>query len=119
MLPWRLIVAPDLALQASGSSNAAWRRSVTLALRLGAARGFGSFEGFSWARLRFRAAMRSITGGGTLSAHGLMGSPFILALDQLPQGFLVAVPIRRRIESCGLLRLRPYVVQSVRPTELQ
>jgi hypothetical protein len=40
--------------------------------------------------------MRSITGGGALSTRGLMGS--------LPQGLLVAVPIRRRIESCGPLR---------------
>ena len=62
----------------SGSSNAAWRRSaaspcawawsVHLALRYSLP-----------ARLRFKAAMRSMTGEGAPTARGLMGSPLIFA----------------------------------------
>ena len=63
---------------ATGRSNDRWRRSAA---------GLGRFslavmapvEGISCARLRFRVAIRSITGGGVMTCRGLRGRPFSLA----------------------------------------
>ena len=62
----------------TGRSNDGWRRSATALARFSVFL-LSLFAGASCARLRFKAAIRSITGGGVLTARGLMGSPFILA----------------------------------------
>src|SRR6202022_359372 len=56
----------------TGSKRAGWRRS-------GAFFGAVCFEPASRARLRFKAVMRSMTGGGAAISLGLTVSPFILA----------------------------------------
>src|SRR5215469_2758273 len=62
---------------ATGRSNDRWRRSA------GPARFFLAavplIAGVSCARLRFRAAIRSIAGGGVTTSWSLMGRPFSLA----------------------------------------
>jgi hypothetical protein len=62
----------------TGKSNDGWRRSGSALVR------FPLFAipfpaGASCARLRFKAAIKSITGGGAVTARGLIGNPFILA----------------------------------------
>jgi hypothetical protein len=41
----------------------------------------GALRGVSHARLRFKAAIRSITGGGSVTARGLTVKPLHLGLD--------------------------------------
>src|SRR5258708_2435595 len=62
----------------TGNSNDGWRRSGIVLVRLCLV-ALPPLADASVARLRFQAAIRSITGGGTLSARGLMATPFILA----------------------------------------
>jgi hypothetical protein len=86
----------------TGSKRAGWRRSGTVFFTF-----FGAvcFEpDASRAKLRFKAAIRSITGDGAAISLGLTVSPFILAFDQFSQGLLVTIAIRRRIKSSGPLR---------------
>ena len=65
-------------LPATGRSNDCCRLSAgDLALLALAAA--PPVTGVSWARLRFRAAIRSTTGGGVVALRGLMGRPFSLA----------------------------------------
>jgi hypothetical protein len=60
----------------TGSKRAGWRRSGTIFAFFGAV----CFEpDASRARLRFKAVMRSMTGGGAAISLGLTVSPFILA----------------------------------------
>jgi hypothetical protein len=67
-----------LRLPDTGKSNDGWRRSGIVLVRFSLV-ALPPLAGASCARLRFKAAIRSITGGGTLSARGLMATPFILA----------------------------------------
>jgi hypothetical protein len=62
----------------TGKSNDGCRRSGFVLVRFSLV-ALPPLAGASRARLRFKAAIRSITGGGTLTARGVMGSPFILA----------------------------------------
>src|SRR6202022_4452066 len=62
----------------TGRSNALWRRSGAALARLLALAPFAA--GGSCTRLRFRAAIRSMTGAGVEISGGLIGNPFILAL---------------------------------------
>jgi hypothetical protein len=57
----------------TGRSNDGWRRAATASARFSA---FvpSLFAGASCARLRFKAAIKSITGAGALTSRGLMGS---------------------------------------------
>ena len=54
-----------------------------------------AFAGGSFARLRFKAGIRSITGGGSVTRARFDGQPLHLGLDQLPQGLPVAVSVGR------------------------
>jgi hypothetical protein len=59
--------------------------------------------GASCAKLRFNAAIRSITGGRAAIFLDLTVSPFILASISSRKASLVAVSLRRRIETSGPL----------------
>src|SRR5271167_2694550 len=59
----------------TGRSNDGWRRSATDLARFSVFV-LPLFAGVSCARLRFKAAVKSITGGGALTSRGSMGSPF-------------------------------------------
>jgi hypothetical protein len=50
------------------------------------------------ARLRFRAAIKSITGDGVDTARGSMVTPFIFASNQLLQRLLITVAVGARVE---------------------
>ena len=63
---------------ATGRSNERWRRSAVGLARLSLADA-EPVTGISCARLRFKAAIKSITGGGVLTACGLIAIPFSLA----------------------------------------
>src|ERR1700732_773776 len=76
-----LLRSPD-----TGNSNDGWRRSGIVLVRLCLV-ALPPLADASVARLRFKAAIRSITGGGTLSARGLMATPFILASISSRQGY--------------------------------
>jgi hypothetical protein len=53
--------------------------------------------------LRFRAAIRSITGAGALTVRGLIGRPLDLGLDQLSQRLLITVSVCAWVEFAGPL----------------
>ena len=63
----------------TGKSNDGWRRSDAALMRLSLPDLAPFAAGASPARLRFKAAIRSITGGGVETSLGLMATPFILA----------------------------------------
>src|SRR5205823_3352602 len=61
----------------TGRSNALWRRSGAALARLLVLASFAA--GGSCTRLRFSAAIRSMTGAGVEISRGSIGSPFTLA----------------------------------------
>src|SRR5215470_4458690 len=67
-----------LRLPATGRSNDRWRLSTGDLARL-ALTPASPVTAIVWARLRFSAAIRSITGGDGVASRGLMGRPFSLA----------------------------------------
>jgi hypothetical protein len=77
----------------TGNKSDAWRRSGVAFVRWPLP-ALPAFAGDSFARLRFKAAIRSITGGGALTARGLMATPYHLGLDQLSQCLLVTKKLR-------------------------
>ena len=84
----------------TGSRRAGWRRSGAILFAF-----FGAvcFEpDASRARLRFKAAMTSMTGGGAAISLGL--TTLHLGFEQFSQGLLVTISIRPRIETPGPLR---------------
>jgi hypothetical protein len=60
---------------ATGRSNDRWRRSAAGLARFSLAV-MTPVAVVSCARLRFKAAIRSITGGGVMTSRGLIGRPF-------------------------------------------
>jgi hypothetical protein len=63
----------------TGKSNDGWRRSGIVLVRFSCFFALPLFAAVSCARLRFKADIRSITGGGALPTSGLIATPFILA----------------------------------------
>jgi hypothetical protein len=63
---------------ATGKSKARWRRSAGALVGF-FRRGMVPVEAASLARLRFKAAIRSITGVGGGASRGFMGRPLIFA----------------------------------------
>ena len=62
----------------TGNKSDAWRRSGVAFVRWPLP-ALPAFAGDSFARLRFKAAIRSITGAVSVTARGSMATPFILA----------------------------------------
>ena len=69
-----LLVRPP----ATGKSNDRWRGAAARLARFSLPI-VPLIAGVSCARLRFRAAIRSMTGGGVITSRGLMGRPVSLA----------------------------------------
>jgi hypothetical protein len=76
---------------ATGRSSDRWRRSAASLTRFSFAE-VPLIASVSSARLRFRAAIRSTTGGGVTTSRGLMGSPFSLA-HMLERGMTIHVAV--------------------------
>ena len=64
---------------ATGNNNAGWRRSGAVLLGFFDAAAVRFDAGNSCAKLRFKAAFRSMTGGGAVISFGFTVRPFILA----------------------------------------
>src|SRR5215471_348933 len=64
---------------ATGNNKVAWRRSGAVLFAFFRAPSLRLEAAASCARLRFKAAIKSMTGGGAAIPVGLTGSPFILA----------------------------------------
>src|SRR5215472_8020176 len=64
---------------ATGNNKVAWRRSGAVLFAFLRAPALRFEAGGSCARLRFKAAIKSMTGGGPTISFGLTVSPFILA----------------------------------------
>src|SRR5215467_13771853 len=64
---------------ATGNNKVAWRRSDAVLFAFVRAPAVRFEAGVCCARLRFKAAIKSMAGGGAAISLGLTGSPFILA----------------------------------------